>query len=307
MSGLNIRYVYLYEGEVFICKTNQPIQSNNFSTNLKSYLLNQSKYKLSKRYVYLFDGILIFVKKQNNLIGSRDNGKIYKFKQAITLDKCYLNDRDDDLAFELQVFNNGMVISNSNMSINSDLGKDFTNMSNYNLSNLNNPNLSNTIENEYILFLTNSTMDKYHWMSMLCYAQYKFSIDRLLQTMTEEHNRNNPLPIPPKNYIFDEPDSPETILFEQPINSFNQQQSKLDNNFNPYLSSEGLAIKAATLLKLIERLTHHLYLHPKFSSTFLMFFREFCTPKQLLDLLSIRYDVPDLNLVEIESRYNFNR
>ena len=71
-------------------------------------------------------------------------------------------------------------------------------------------------------------------------------------------------------------------------------------------SIDALSIKAASLSKLVEQLTHNLYLHPKLSSTFLMFFREFCTPRELLDLLAQRYDVPDLTPERIaQLNYNF--
>jgi hypothetical protein len=47
------------------------------------------------------------------------------------------------------------------------------------------------------------------------------------------------------------------------------------------MATDSLSIKAATMINLIVRLTHHLYLHPKFSLTFLMFFGGFATPKEL--------------------------
>jgi son of sevenless-like protein len=149
---------------------------------------------------------------------------------------------------------------------------------------------------EYIVFITENSHEKWQWMSMLCYTQYKIPIDRLLPIMTEEQNKNNPLPIPPENYIFDHPDSPETILFEQPLNSIVDKQQMHQKQPTAYVSTDGLTIKAATLIKLIEHLTHYLYLYPKFSHKFLMCFREFCTTHELIDLLIKRYDVPDLNI-----------
>lgn len=154
------------------------------------------------------------------------------------------------------------------------------------------------------------TIDSFH---------LKLTIERLLQTLTEEQNKNNPIPRPPSSYMFDQPDSPQNILFEQ----FSDQPMRRtgSNNFaatapldldgdqeSQDSSLDALSIKAASLVKLVERLTHHLYLHPKLSSTFLMFFREFCTPRELLSLLAKRYDVPDLTPERIaELNYNFTR
>ena len=160
-----------------------------------------------------------------------------------------------------------------------------------------------------IVFMTNSLSEKYQWMSMLCYAQHKFKIDRLLQIMNEEQNKLHSLPIPPDGYMFDAPDTPETILFEL---SNNATTSEPMITINPYVSSEGLSIKAATLLKLVERLTHHFYLHPSLSHTFLLFFREFCSTKELLRLLVQRYNVPNLNIAQLyanasSSSFNISR
>lgn len=132
----------------------------------------------------------------------------------------------------------------------------------------------------------------------------------MLQTLVEEQNKNTPLPKPPNEYIFDQPDSPENILFEQ--HSGHQRIASIDQDDEALQRSpetlEALSIKAATLVKLVERLTHHLYLQPKLSSTFLMFFREFCTPRQLLDLLSKRFNVPDLSIERIRQlNYDFKK
>lgn len=133
--------------------------------------------------------------------------------------------------------------------------------------------------------------------------------------MTEEQNRNIPLPKPPADYIFDQADSPENILFEQFAGPSSLGgaggRTIVDLEDQDALSAEtidALSIKAASLVKLVERLTHHLYLHPKLSSTFLMFFREFCTARELLALLAKRYDVPDLTSERIaQLNYNFDK
>ena len=252
---VNVRNPYLYEGGLAICRMSQPV--NFGSSKISAFISSQPKLKTSKRYAYLFDGLLILIKKM--LIGKVSS----RFKQCISLDKCILKDLDDELCFELHIVN-------ANSRFNTGGG--------------------GTQDLESIVFITEQPSDKWQWMSMLCYSQYKCTIERLLQAMTEEQNKENPLPIPCGSYVFDQPDSPETILFEQAA------PNQSERHVNPYVSSDGLSVRAATLVKLIERLTHHLYPDPKFSHTFLMCFREFCSTHQLLSLLSQRYDVPDLYL-----------
>lgn len=272
----NLRYAYLYEGSIQICKTNQQIQTAN--SDLKSYVFAQSKLRVSKRYLYLFDGLLIFAKKHQTspLLATNlgSNTKPYRFKESIEFDKFTLRDRDDENCFELHLIGQNGHDFDSTISSQSQMEK---------------------TDQQFILFITDSPSEKYTWMSMLCYSFYKLKIDGLLRDMAHEHKKNNPLPIPPSGYIFDQADLPETIVFEKP-------------NFqsNSYYNSDGLFIKAATLVKLVERLTHYQYIHQKFSATFLMFFRKFTTPREFLSLLSLRFDVPELNLDEVKDKYNFN-
>ena len=256
---------YLYENNIFICKTSQAIpQLSNKHSNLREYLtvLNNTKFKLNERFIYLFDGLLLIFKQiynQSSSSLSSQNDIKLKLKHEISLAKCILVDRkDDDLCFELQVF------FNSNQ------------------------------ECEYFLFMCKSNIEKIHLMSLFCYIQYKLQLDRMLQNVIESLNHQNPLPIPPRDYRFNQPDSADNIIFDS-----NDVANLLLPASGQAISSDGPIIKAATIEKLIERLTHHLYLYPKFSRTFLMCFREFCTPIFFFDLLIERFNVPELKLESI--------
>jgi hypothetical protein len=134
-------------------------------------------------------------------------------------------------------------------------------------------------EQEFIVVICDTIHEKYQWMSKICYSQHKLGIDRLLQQMTEEQNAEFSLPLPPANYIFDLPDTPDTVVPDQSANS-----------------SDSHSIREATLVKLVERITHHEHFNTKLRHTFLMCYREFCTSHELFDLLKLRYNVPDLDL-----------
>ena len=139
---------------------------------LELVILQSKNLKISKRYAYLFEGQIILVKINPYTVqAAAPKSKSSKFKQKILLARCHLVDRvDDECCFELQQLTNG--------------GGRYTRT------------------DEYTLFILDTQKDKFHWMAMLCYTQYKFTFDRLLQIMIEEHNHLNPLPIPPKSYIF---------------------------------------------------------------------------------------------------------
>lgn len=76
---------------------------------------------------------------------------------------------------------------------------------------------------------------------------------------------------------FAEADCPTNILIDYPSN---------DKSF---------LIRGATIEKLIEYLTHHQFLHPRFVKYFLMTYKSYCSPAQLLSLLIERFQIPEPN------------
>uniref|UniRef100_A0A8C9YBL9 Son of sevenless homolog 2 (Drosophila) n=1 Tax=Sander lucioperca TaxID=283035 RepID=A0A8C9YBL9_SANLU len=128
------------------------------------------------------------------------------------------------------------------------------------------------------VFCARTAEEKAAWMAGLVTLQYRSTLDRMLDTVLQHEEQAHPLRLPsPEVYRFAVQDSEENIVFEDKV------QSKT-----------GIPIiKAGTVVKLIERLTYHMYADPNFVRTFLTTYRSFCKPQELLTLLIDRIEIPE--------------
>ncbi|XP_054459609.1 son of sevenless homolog 1-like, partial [Anoplopoma fimbria] len=129
-----------------------------------------------------------------------------------------------------------------------------------------------------VVFAAKSAEEKNGWMAALISLQYRSTLERMLDSAMMQEEKEEQMRLPGAEvYRFAEPDSEENVVFEENV------QSK-----------SGIPIiKAGTVLKLIERLTFHMYADPNFVRTFLTTYRSFCKPQELLDLLMERFEIPE--------------
>uniref|UniRef100_A0A8C3IKA3 SOS Ras/Rac guanine nucleotide exchange factor 1 n=1 Tax=Chrysemys picta bellii TaxID=8478 RepID=A0A8C3IKA3_CHRPI len=119
---------------------------------------------------------------------------------------------------------------------------------------------------------------EYRLKEKIFMRKYRSTLERMLDVTMLQEEKEEQMRFPsPELYRFAEPDSEENIVFEE--------------NMQP---KSGIPIlKAGTVVKLIERLTYHMYADPNFVRTFLTTYRSFCKPQELLSLLIERFEIPE--------------
>ncbi|THD27109.1 putative ras GTP exchange factor son of sevenless [Fasciola hepatica] len=140
-----------------------------------------------------------------------------------------------------------------------------------------------------ITFVFTSQEDKADWMAALVYLQLSRLFQRYLRDLPRQEI---PLVLPSPNvYQFSTPDSITNIIFESAVRDS---------------SVEIPIIKAATKVKLIERMTYHAYFDSNTVSVFLMTYRRYMTASELLELLIERFNVPEPDFTKAAENTRFS-
>lgn len=212
---------------------------------LDGVLMKHTRGKNTERHVFLFDALIVLCKQNLRRTSVSQPQGEFKLKEKFNIRKIEVRDKEDcdeyKNAFELQA-------------------RDHSN---------------------HVLLVAKTAEEKSNWMAALISLQTRSMLERQLDTILRDEERNTPLKLPtPEEYRFAIEDSENNIVFED----------------QPAAPGESPLIKGGTLLKLVERLTYHMYADPKFVRTFLTTYRSFCSPQQLLDLLIERFEIPDIEM-----------
>ncbi|CAI9720907.1 son of sevenless homolog 1-like [Octopus vulgaris] len=208
---------------------------------MEGILLKYTGRRPTERYVFLFDGLLVLCKQNLRRSSTMGPAPEYKLKEKHYLRKIEVVDKEDT-----EEYKHAFEIQ--------------------------------IRDHPSIIMLCKSIDEKNTWMAALISLQTRSMLERTLDNILKEEEKEHPLQLPPPLiYKFAVEDSSDNIVFEE----------------NQEASGESPLIKGGTLLKLVERLTYHMYADPKFVPTFLTTYRSFCTPQTLLDLLIERFDIPE--------------
>ncbi|XP_060809029.1 protein son of sevenless [Amyelois transitella] len=208
--------------------------------------------RIAERRAFLFDGLLLLCKPVNSLVGVNSGTLVsggssqhqLKLKEKLYVRKMELIDRPD-----------------------TEEGRNLVELC---------PRVGPAV-----VLSCASCAEKRNWMCDLVMLNTKPMLDRTVDSILLDLERQHPLKLPPASlYRFAVPDSPDNIVLEEPT------RPNSDNAPPPL-------IKGATLLKLVERLTYHIYADLKLVRTFLTTYRSFCSPGELLDLLIERFNIPE--------------
>ncbi|CAG2100955.1 unnamed protein product, partial [Medioppia subpectinata] len=229
--------------------------------------------RITERHVFLFDGLMVLCKPNNKrssmtvAVGGNPQCE-WRLKEKYLIRNIEIIDRED---YSNDTEINGTNFYNNNGSGGGGGGGTGT----HHL-----PKYAFEIapRNQARIILFAKTLEeKALWMSNLILLNTRSMLERTLDSMLIDEAKKHPLRLPsPDVYRFAVEDSDSNIMFEE-----NKSNSNVP------------LIKGATLLKLVERLTYHMYADPMFVRTFLTTYRSFCTPQTLLDLLIERFEIPE--------------
>jgi len=134
-----------------------------------------------------------------------------------------------------------------------------------------------------------------------------------LSQYIEPRDPNNPPPKPPELMTSTERKSfkkqQANMDFElQKVDGYKFYEKDSPTNIRLELIDGIHVVSAATLLKLIERMTYDKALmDTRFLIAFLSGYREFCTSQELLDLLIVRYNVPPPKQTDAETKAKYDK